>query len=72
MVVYVAWDVKNPKGRIASVLSAVLWSILIVLVILHGDWTEFTIPILILFVLLLVLSLLRIFQEWKEEGEWLE
>ena len=66
------WDVKNPKGRIASILSAVFWAILIVLVILHGDWNEFTIPILVLFVLLLALSMLRIFQEWKEEGEWLE
>ncbi len=67
-----AWDVNNPKGRIASISSTILWSMFIVFLIIKGDWTIFPILLFVLFTLLLVLSIIRIIQEWKEGGVWLE
>ncbi len=67
-----SWDVPNPKGRIASILSAIIWTLLIVLLAIKGDWTVYPILLMILFILLLILSLVRVHQEWKEGGEWLE
>lgn len=67
-----SWDVPNPKGRIVSILSAIFWTFLIVLIIIKGDWTIYPMLLMVLFIMLLALSALRIVQEWKEEGEWLE
>ncbi len=66
------WNVRNPKGRIASVLSAIIWTLLIVMLVIKGDWTIYPVLLMVLFILLLILSLFRAYQEWKEEGEWLE
>jgi hypothetical protein len=66
------WDVNNPKGRIGSILSAIIWIIFIMMIVIKGDLSMFPLLLLILFVLLLVLSFVRIYQEWIEEGEWLE
>ena len=66
------WGVKNPKGRIASVLSLILWSILLILLIIKGNWNIGPILLAVLFVLLLALSLVRFIQEWKENGDWLD
>jgi len=64
-------QVYNPKGRVASVLSIILWSLLTAMLVVKGVWDWYSILLMILFVLLLVLSLVRIFQEWKEGGLWL-
>ena len=66
------WGVKNPKGRVASVLSLILWSVLLIMLILKGNWDIGPILLAILFVLLLALSLVRFIQEWKENGDWLD
>jgi Ca2+/Na+ antiporter len=66
------WEVENPKGRIACMISAIVWTLLMALIVLNGDWSLYHVLLMVLFALLLVLSVLRIFQEWKEEGEWLE
>ena len=66
------WDVKNPKGRIASVLSLILWSLLLVMLIIKGNWNIGPLLLAVLFVLLLVLSGVRFSQEWKENGDWLD
>lgn len=67
-----SWDVPNPKGRIVSILSAIFWIFLLILIVVRGDWTIFPLLLFALFVMLLALSALRIVQEWKEQGEWLE
>ena len=66
------WDVNNPKGRIASILSVILWLSLIILLFLKGDYSIGPLLAMILFILLLILSFVRIVQEWKEDGEWLD
>ena len=66
------WDVPNPKGRIVSILSAIIWTLLILLILTRGDWTIYPMLLIVLFIMMLALSALRIVQEWKEEGEWLE
>ena len=65
------WKVDNPKGRIASILSVILWSLLMVPLVLNGYWSWYTILLMLLFGLLLTLSFIRIYQEWKEGGLWL-
>ena len=65
------WNVDNPKGRIASILSVVMWSSLLTLLVINGHWSWYTILLMLLFGLLLALSFMRIYQEWKEGGEWL-
>lgn len=65
------WNVDNPKGRIASILSVILWSSLMALLVINGYWSWYTILLLVLFGLLLALSFMRIYQEWKEDGLWL-
>jgi hypothetical protein len=64
--------VLNPKGRVVSVLAAALWMIGIVLLVLKGDWSLGPALLLLLFVLLLALTGVRIYQEWVEDGEWLD
>ena len=66
------WLVKNPKGRIASILSLIIWSIFLVMLVFKGDWTLGPLLLAIGFILLIVLSVVRIYQEWVEDGEWLE
>lgn len=66
------WDVNNPKGRISSILSVITWVLLMALLIIKGEWTNYTILMMVLFALLLALSFVRIVQEWKEDGVWLE
>ncbi len=66
------WGVKNPKGRIASVFSLVLWSLFLVMLIVKGDWSIGPILMAVLFVLLLALTGVRLIQEWKENGDWLD
>ena len=65
------WNVDNPKGRIASILSVILWSSLMTLLVINGHWSWYTILLMLLFGLLLALSFIRIYQEWKEGGVWL-
>jgi hypothetical protein len=67
-----SWDVPNPKGRIASILSTITWTLLILLLAIRGDWSIYTVLLMVLFILLLILSLVRVYQEWREGGEWLE
>ncbi len=62
----------NPKGRIASVSAAALWTVSIVLLVLRGDWSAGPVLLLILFVLLLCLTGVRLYQEYKEDGAWLD
>ena len=64
--------VSNPKGRFASVLSVIIWTLLLILIVVRGDWSLYPMLLAILFTILLALSFVRIFQEWKEKGEWLE
>ncbi|MFO7618861.1 MAG: hypothetical protein R6W91_04315 [Thermoplasmata archaeon] len=64
--------VLNPKGRIVSVLSAIAWSVCLAMLIIRGDWSLGPILLTILFVLLLILSGVRLYQEWMEDGEWLD
>ena len=66
------WGVKNPKGRIASVLSLILWSVLLLMLVVKGNWDIGPILMAVLFTLLLLLSLVRFIQEWKENGDWLD
>ena len=66
------WLVKNKKGRIASVLSLMVWSLLLVMLIIKGDWSLGPALLAIGFILLLALTSVRLYQEWVEDGEWLE
>ena len=66
------WGVKNPKGRAASVISLILWTVLLMMLIVKGNWNIGPILLAVLFVLLLLLSLVRFIQEWKENGDWLD
>ena len=66
------WLVKNKKGRIASILSLIVWSLFLVMLILNDDWTMGPILLAIAFTLLLALTGVRLYQEWVEDGEWLE
>jgi hypothetical protein len=42
------------------------------MIIVHGDFSLYPDLLLALFALLLSLSALRFYQEWKESGKWLE
>ena len=64
--------VKNPKGRAVSVISALAWSGFLAMLFLGGDWGILQVLLAILFALLLALSGLRIYQEWAENGDWLD
>lgn len=66
------WGVKNPKGRAASVFSLALWSVLLLMLIVKGNWNIGPLLLAVLFVLLLLLSIVRFIQEWKENGDWLD
>ena len=64
--------ILNPKGRFVSVASAVAWSLCLVLMVIRGDWRFGPSLLAILFILLICLSGLRTYQEWVEDGEWLD
>ncbi|MCK5397185.1 MAG: hypothetical protein KAJ33_02925 [Thermoplasmata archaeon] len=66
------WLVKNKKGRIASVFSLTIWSLFLVMLIMKGNWTIGPTLLAIVFILLLTLTGVRLYQEWVEDGEWLE
>ncbi len=66
------WLVKNKKGRIASVMSLILWSVLLLLIIIKGNWNIGPMLLAVAFILLLALTGVRLYQEWVEDGEWLE
>jgi hypothetical protein len=66
------WDVPNPKGRGACILSAIVWSLFLAMIVLRGEWGATEILFALLFALLLLLSVVRGYQEWREGGEWLE
>ncbi len=64
--------VPNAKGRGASVFSLIFWAILISLIIIKGDYSVYPILMLVLFLLLEVLTGVRLVQEFKEDGVWLD
>jgi hypothetical protein len=64
--------VLNPKGRAVSVICAVVWVISIIMLLLKGDWSLGPMLLLLLFALLMALTSVRLYQEWKEDGEWLD
>ena len=67
-----AWDVYNPKGRISSILSVIIWTTFIIMILIKGDFSIGPLLAIILFILLDILSFVRIIQEWKENGAWLD
>ena len=66
------WLVKNKKGRIASIFSLVLWSVCLLMLFMKGDWTIGPSLLVLAFIMLLALTGVRLYQEWVEDGEWLE
>lgn len=46
--------------------------VFIIMIIIRGDFSLYPLLLLALFALLLILSALRFYQEWKEGGDWLE
>ena len=62
----------NPKGRVVSVASAISWSLCLALLAIKGDWSLLPALLAVLFALLLALTGVRLYQEWVEDGEWLE
>ncbi len=64
--------IVNPKGRIVSLASAIAWSVCLALLAIRGDWSLGTNLLAVLFILLLALSGVRNYQEWVEDGEWLD
>ena len=66
------WLVKNKKGRIASILSLITWSLLLVMLYLKDDWSTGPMLMALACILLLTLTGIRLYQEWVEDGEWLE
>ena len=64
--------IVNPKGRAVSAISIVAWVICLAMLILRGQWELGQVLLAVLFVLLMCLSGLRIYQEWVEDGEWLD
>ena len=66
------WLVKNKKGRIASIFSLTVWSLFLIMLFMKGNWTIGPRLLAIGFILLLALTSVRLYQEWVEDGEWLE
>ena len=64
--------VPNMKGRVASIFSLVFWGILISLIIIKGDYSAYPVLMLVLFLLLEVLTIVRMIQEFGENGVWLD
>ena len=64
--------VLNPKGRAVSLISTITWSVCLAMLVVRGDWSLGPALLTVLFILLLCLSGLRIYQEWAEDGEWLD
>jgi len=68
----VSYIVLNPKGRAVSIMAAIVWSVSLIMLLVKGDWSLGPILLMLLFVLLLGLTSVRIYQEWKEDGAWLD
>ena len=64
--------IPNKKGRAASVASLIFFGILISFIIIKGDYSAYPVLMLVLFLLLEVLTIIRMIQEFKENGVWLE
>ncbi len=64
--------IPNKKGRAASVASLIFFGILISFIIIKGDYSLYPVLMLVLFILLETLGMLRIVQEYGENGKWLE
>ncbi len=64
--------IPNKKGRAASVASLIFFGILISFIIIKGDYSLYPVLMLILFILLEVLGIVRVIQEYGELGKWLE
>ena len=64
--------VINPKGRIASVTAAIIWIISLIMLLLRGDFSLLPVLLTVLFVLLLALTGVRLYQEYLEDGTWLD
>ncbi len=62
----------NPKGRVASVSAAAIWIISLALLLTKGDWSKGPVLLMILFALLLALTGVRLYQEFREDGAWLD
>jgi hypothetical protein len=61
----VKWNVLNPKGRVASVIAVASSSVLA-----FCTWLWWPLYLLPLFGLLVAFSVLRLYQEWVEDGAW--
>ncbi|MDO9537317.1 MAG: hypothetical protein Q7J68_03255 [Thermoplasmata archaeon] len=64
--------ILNPKGRAVSVLAGIFWAICLVMLLVRGNWSIGPVLLIVLFSLLLALTGVRLIQEWKEDGEWLD
>jgi len=64
--------IMNPKGRVVSVLCAVVWIASMVMLFIKGDWSLGPSLLMLLFAMLMALTSVRLYQEWKEDGEWLD
>jgi len=62
----------NPKGRVASMMAAVIWAVSLALLVYRGDWSIGPLLLFILFALLMALTTVRLYQEWREDGAWLD
>jgi hypothetical protein len=62
----------NPKGRVASVSAAAIWTVSLILLLAKGDWSIGPILLILLFSLLLALTGVRLYQEFREDGAWLD
>ena len=65
-------EITNVKGRGASVFSLIFWGILISFIIIKGDYSAYPVLMLVLFLLLEVLTGVRLIQEFREDGVWLD
>ena len=64
--------VPNIKGRVASVLSLVFWAIFILFIVIRGDYSTYPMLMLVIFILLEAITVVRLYQEYVENGAWLE
>lgn len=62
----------NPKGRVASVMAAVTWAVPLALLLMEGDFSLLPALLIVLFALLLALTGVRLYQEYAEDGAWLD
>lgn len=62
----------NPKGRVASVMAAITWILSLALLLMKGDFSILPVLLIVLFALLLALTGVRLYQEYAEDGAWLD